>query len=223
MSYLTISPDILIVVLAHVSVHWTGKPWHLCCSLSSSSSFSFSPSPCFPCSQIPSPPIYPHIILHFPPSSYAKNYPNYVIDLVRIIVFVFQLEHQEICRKAEHLLCHKLQNWFDPKLIYTVCRNACSSVDLIYTLWKPVFLRAFFMTAGMFHLHFLWTTPRVHASIFGPIQWRSPDLCRQPKAIFMSAKWRPVHSPLWIKEALVLSLWNTPLLLHCLPKHSVEK
>lgn len=36
MSYLTTSLDILIVVLARVSVHWTGKPWHLRRFLSSS-------------------------------------------------------------------------------------------------------------------------------------------------------------------------------------------
>lgn len=51
MSCLTISPDILIVVLARVSVHWTGKPWHLCrtppsSSLSSSTFFSFPPADC---------------------------------------------------------------------------------------------------------------------------------------------------------------------------------
>ena len=44
----------------------------------------------------------------------------------------------------------------------------------------------------------------------------NPDLCQQPEAIFMSTKWHPEHSPLWIKTEAVLSLWNTPLLLHCL-------
>lgn len=45
-------------------------------------------------------------------------------------------------------------------------------------------------------------TLTVHVYIFGSTQRRSP----QPKNIFMSTKWRPVRSPLRIKEALVLSL-----------------
>lgn len=232
MSYLTISLDILIVVLARVSVHWTGKPWHLCCSLSSSSP-TFSHFWSFSCFHIPITPIFPRH-LFFYRLAYEKwsqlchrfgknnnisfsnwNPKHYAVELNQASAVWSKV----VVRCQVYSLKKKMRVY----LCVVVCLMLTEDTRLWNCIQICYFVSKITASSNFNWLGVLWNTPCSTVSIFGPTQWRSPDLCKQPKAIFMSTKCCPVHSPLQIKEALVLSLWNTPLLLHCLPKHFVEK
>lgn len=105
MSYLTISLDILIVELAHVSEHWTGKLWHLCCSLSIS-----PPTPAGFCLFINCQHYYHHYIIF--------NLPLNTQGITTVkIIFIIQMEWNKHFREYDHY-SPNLQYWLNNKYVH---------------------------------------------------------------------------------------------------------